>query len=396
MTTNRISLQLQKHGFTRIGYNLLDHPRPSRQGGGTGLIFTDFLSVRQHAAGKFQSFKYSEWKITSGTHRIHLIIVYRPPYSEVHSITTSVFLIEFADYLESTVLCTDQLLITSDLNLHVEVIDDSDACRFHELLESTGLDQHVRVPTHISGHTLDLIITRNSDQLIISFPCANYVFSDHMPVHCNVQIEQRTLKKTQISYRNLKSISIEALRDDLSQSALCKDMLSFNFNYLVHSYNDTLASILDRHAPLITKSVTKRPIVAWFNDKVKAAKLERRRAERKYKRTKLECDILVYKAKKNQATFEMKKARKESYTNFIQDNSHDPQKLCPDQQKHYSVVRSELNFQGYYDSRQLAKDIGDFFVQKIEVNRAKLDAAAPIVSTSDEFHPADSLSHLLF
>ena len=60
---------------TPIGYNLLDHPRSSHQGGGTGLIFRDFLSVRQYAAGEFQSFEYSEWKITSGTRRIHLIIV---------------------------------------------------------------------------------------------------------------------------------------------------------------------------------------------------------------------------------------------------------------------------------------------------------------------------------
>lgn len=43
-----------------------------------------------------------------------------------------------------------------------------------------------------------------------------------------------------------------------------------------------------------------------------------------WKRTKLECDLLVYKAKKNQATFELKKARKEYYTKFIQDNNHEP------------------------------------------------------------------------
>ena len=52
----------------------------------------------------------------------------------------------------------------------------------------------------------------------------------------------------------------------------------------------------------------------------------------------------------------------------------------------------ELNFQGYYDNRPLANDIGDLFVQKIEVRRAKLDAAASDVSSSDEFRPADFVS----
>ena len=38
-------------------------------------------------------------------------------------------------------------------------------------------------------------------------------------------------------------------------------------------------------------------------------------------------DFLDYKAKKNRATFEMKKARQEFYTDFIAENSHDTRKL---------------------------------------------------------------------
>ena len=113
------------------------------------------LSKCMSACGRrisVQFFEYSEWKITTGTHRIHLISVYRPPYSEVHPITTSVFLTEFADYLESTVLCTDQLLITGDFNLHVDVIDDSDACRFHSLTVSglTNTSKYSRTPVATS------------------------------------------------------------------------------------------------------------------------------------------------------------------------------------------------------------------------------------------------------
>ena len=168
---------------TPAGYNLLDHPRAGRRGGGTGIMFRENLSVCQYTAGEFQSFEYSEWKITSGTQRIHLIIIHRPPYSEAHPTTTSVFLAEFSQYLESAVLCTDQLLISGDFNIHVDVTDDIDASRFRGLLDSIGLDQHVKVSTHISGHTLDLIITRNSDQLLISASWADHLFSDHMPVN---------------------------------------------------------------------------------------------------------------------------------------------------------------------------------------------------------------------
>ena len=369
---------------TPTGYNLLDHSRAGRRGGGTGIMFRDNLSVCQCTAGEFQSFEYSEWKITSGTQRIHMIIIYRPPYSEAHPTTTCVFLGEFSrQYLESAVLYTDQLLISGDFNIHVDGTDDSDARRFRGLLDSMGLDQHVKVSTHISGHTLDLIITRNSDQLLVSAPWADHLFSDHMPVHCNILVEKPSFKKSQISYRKLKSINMEALRNDLSKSDLCNNTLSLELNDLVSCYNETLTSTLDRHAPLITKSVTKRPVVPWFSQELKLAKKERRHAERKWRRTKLDCDFRIYKAKKNRATFEMKKARKEYYTSFIQENSYDPRKLFRSAKTLFNHEK-ELHFQGHPDNMTLADDIGNFFVQKVNAIRARLDAATPSVDTTDD------------
>ena len=60
---------------------------------------------------------------------------------------------------------------------------DTDAVRLREILESTGLKQHVTAPTHIIGHALDLIVTRLSDQLDICSPWTVYLFSDHMLVY---------------------------------------------------------------------------------------------------------------------------------------------------------------------------------------------------------------------
>ncbi|CAB4034392.1 RNA-directed DNA polymerase from transposon X-element, partial [Paramuricea clavata] len=56
---------------------------------------------------------------------------------------------------------------------------------------------------------------------------------------------------------------------------------------LVDCYNHTLSSSLDRHAPVNRKTVVKRPTVRWFNKEVELAKRARRRAERKWRRTKL-------------------------------------------------------------------------------------------------------------
>lgn len=72
----------------------------------------------------------------------------------------------------------------------------------------------------------------------------------------------------------------------------------------------------------------------------------------------------------------MKKARKEYYTNFIQETNRDPCKLFKSA-KTLFCHETELNFPSYHNnSAQLAEDIGNFFVQKIEVIRADLDCKA--------------------
>lgn len=112
----------------------------------------------------------SEWNIKSGSQHIHLIVIYRPPYTDNHPVMTSVFLTEFAEFLESVILSTDPLLITGDFNIHV---DNLDTIKLLELFQSTGLERHVNVPTHVGGHSLDLIVTRQSERIISSAPHAD-------------------------------------------------------------------------------------------------------------------------------------------------------------------------------------------------------------------------------
>ena len=237
--------------------------------------------MKKGATAELRSFEYSEWDIKSETDRIHLIIVYRTPYSDAHPVTTSVFFQEFSAFLESAVFCSSHLLITGDLNIHMDEEADTDAVRLREILESTGLKQHVTAPTHISGHTLDLIITRLSDQLDICSPWTVYLFSDHMLVSSKLQVCKPALKRSGITFRKIRSINKKLLRDEISNTDLCKNLLSYNLDSLVNAYNNTFKSVLDHYAPAITETVVKRPTVPWFNDGVKFAKKEKRRAERK-------------------------------------------------------------------------------------------------------------------
>lgn len=62
------------------------------------------------------------------------------------------------------------LLTLGDFTIHVDVADDLDSIRFLDLVESVGLQQHIRHSPHVGGHTLDLIITRQIDRIILVDP----------------------------------------------------------------------------------------------------------------------------------------------------------------------------------------------------------------------------------
>lgn len=48
----------------------------------------------------------------------------------------------------------------------MDVSGGVDSAKFADILELMCLTQHVRSPTHIQGHILDLVITRNFDDII--------------------------------------------------------------------------------------------------------------------------------------------------------------------------------------------------------------------------------------
>lgn len=88
-------------------------------------------------------------------------------------------------YLESIVMSSDLLLIAGDFNIHVDVPENPDGVCFLDLLEYVGLQQHVASPTHESGHTVDLIITRQCDSLLFTVFVSDYFLSDHCPLLCD-------------------------------------------------------------------------------------------------------------------------------------------------------------------------------------------------------------------
>ena len=138
-------------------------------------------------------------------------------------------------------------------------------------------------------------------------------------------------------------------------------------------YNSTLKVFLDKRAPLITRSIKERPRVPWFNEEIKTAKRERRKAEKRWRRTRLDSGLSAFKVKRNAATALMNKARREFYTNFIEENSGDQKKLFAASNRLLNRGSADC-LPPTIDRAQFAEDIGKFFVQKIVNIRSRLDS----------------------
>ncbi|CAB3978629.1 Hypothetical predicted protein [Paramuricea clavata] len=114
---------------------------------------------------------------------------------------------------------------------------------------------------------------------------------------------------------------------------------------LVSSYNTTLSALLDRYAPVKTNTVTVRPKVLWYTEEILKAKIERRRAERKWRSSVADSDVRLFKKRRNRVTYLLKMAKSFFLTAFIDKNSDDQGKLFK-ALKNLLVEKEKLSFCG--------------------------------------------------
>ena len=80
---------------------------------------------------------------------------------------------------------------------------------------------------------------------------------------------------------NSKKIDISAFSADIASSMLCVSVHWDNIDAFSDCSNKTLTDILDKFAPLKTRTLINSPKVPWFNDDIKQLKRQRRRLEKR-------------------------------------------------------------------------------------------------------------------
>ena len=234
---------------TPPGYAIVQTHRSSR-GGGVGVIYRDSLRARLEKCEKYSSFEHQTVNLFSDSDVLRIITVYNPSGN-----FTTVFYTEFNDLLCHLQTTTGKHLIVGDFNFHVNNQSDSGANKFKALLNQYNLSQHVTIPTHTAGNTLDLVITR-SDLLVTGLKSDQSVDLDHFALIFNLSFQSPGAVKRTITCRNWKSVDISILRSDIAKAF--DGFTTQDPESAVKSYNFVLKDIVDKHAP--EKS---RVIVVW-------------------------------------------------------------------------------------------------------------------------------------
>ena len=190
---------------------------------------------------------------------VHPGLLYRPPDGIILQ-----FCQELTTYLEQNINITGDTLLMGDLNVHINDPENQDTIMFEDTIKSLGLCNHVNFPTHRLQNTLDTTIT-TEDSDIISDTHQGLLFSDHHIVYYTSTTPSKCTELKWISYRKTKDINIDHLKTEINQ-ALPTNQDYNSSDIIVHSYNKTLTNVIDKLAPVKTKTVSDKPKLTWFSD----------------------------------------------------------------------------------------------------------------------------------
>ena len=275
------------------GYSVFSVPRTNQGGGGVGVVFKSKLKLEIINNQLPHSSSFEHALIYDRQNNVNFVIIYRSS-----SLSVSAFLPEFEDFLAAVDLLPGRSILLGDFNVWHDCPSRSEVRRAITIMDSLLFTQLVRGPTHIGGHTLDWIVTKENDCFIDPHTITPLHVSDHFYIDCKLDLHKTRDVKTTYTSRNYRSIDSDAFDRDLAVKF--SNILSLDhpdINSLVRSYNQACTEVLDHHAPPIVRTRTIRRKPLWFDDSVADARRSRRRCEHgewQFRQSRIEVDREAY------------------------------------------------------------------------------------------------------
>ena len=241
---------------------------------------------------------------------------------------------KFLGYLE---LCLSKLsnenkevYLCGDFNSDLLKLDSvNNYKKFYELMCSYDYLPQILQPTRIQGDSatiIDNIFTNICDSKIKS---GNIItdFSDHYSQFVSVKREKLEFKKMTMYKRNYSTFSEDSFRDDVSIQNFDNNLVDVNDQF--KDFYLRLEGCVERHAPLkkLTPKVVKFKYKPWITADVnKMIKLK----NKLYQYNKRQANNLevrrLYNLFRNRVNRELKKAKKNYYTKYFEENNNNIKK----------------------------------------------------------------------
>ena len=364
--------------FGEHGYALLHRPRLSKRGGGVGFLYRNYLKVDMLNSYKPVSFEMMEVVLQCKSRNLFISTIYRT--GQLSLIERKAFLKEFEEYLEVLSCRKELIILWGDFNIHIQDKNNKLSNDFSELVFSYGFSQIVSSPTHIGGNILDLVLVKQPDaisQLNVLTDEENICLSDHFLIELEIPEEQDKIDDRKLlSYKKFSVDKVLDFKQDLRNSRLnwiYPDAFPmFNFNEHVSGFFSYVNCVVNKYSPKVTETrrTTEKP---FTNKLIKEARRQKRRAERRYKKTKLKVD----KTALNDAARSVNKCVKQSLDDFYAVKFG---KVKGDQKGTYKIINHLLNrssakiYPEKYDPKTLANQFEEYFTNKIESIRIEIES----------------------
>ena len=357
---------------THDDFRYILRPRLDRKGGGVGCVYKSNLNISVQPMRQSKTFEGVALNLNS---QVTILLIYRPEPSAKNYYTLSEFFEEFTELLSE--FCNKDIIIAGDFNFHMNKPSARGVKSFTEVLEMFDLVQHVKDPTHVAGNTLDLVIT-NPECTALQSCRADELLSDHKAILIDLNLTRPNRTQKSVKYRRTKKIKFDDFRIDLKhafENALkktSKNHLNHNELHQLISAYDKSNDVLNKHAPEIEKVITIRKPTPWNTDDIKPFKAAKRKAEKRWRKTKRESDLLIFKQKRNELNIHLNELKRKHLSAKISNNKGNSKAL-------FKIVNSTLHrkqdlpLPHSNNDMELAANFSNFFVDKISKIRNRLD-----------------------
>jgi hypothetical protein len=355
--------------LTPPGYMLFHLPRPDRPGGGVGCFIKSSLTGTIIPTPKFSTFEVLLLQVKSSNLCFYFTSIYRPP-----STSKSTFLNEFQSFIGFLSTFPSPFIITGDFNIHMDT-GSLYAEKFKHILDACDLIQHVKQPTHIHGHIIDLFIS--SPEVPVYNVRVGDCVSDHFSITSLIDFQASYGRNNKIiKHREFHKINQNVFKDDLKNTSFVSSPAS-DLHGVCDQYFNDLSLLLEKHAPLKLKAIHTNNNCSWINEQYLSAKRTRRQCERQWRKYRSPLFRSRLRRQVNYCVCLATKLKSSFYSNVITSCCSNPKKLW----SKLNIIlgrNSEAVLPDAIDPKSLANKFCGFFVEKIQTIRQNFVSTDPM------------------